>query len=55
MRCDENWYNSYFAIKEIFLIDEINLMSDKGIENLVRLGNNMSEAFFEGRITIRNA
>ena len=24
MGCDENWYNSYFAIKETFSIEEIN-------------------------------
>ena len=28
MGCDENWYNSYFAIKETFSIEEINFMSD---------------------------
>lgn len=46
MGCDENWYNSYFAIKETFSIEEINSMSDKEIENLVRLGDSMSEAFY---------
>lgn len=46
MGCDENWYNSYFAIKETFSIDEINSMSDKEIENLIRLGDNMSEALY---------
>ena len=46
MGCDENWYNSYFAIKETFSIDEINSMSDKEIENLVKLGDSMSEALY---------
>ena len=46
MGCDENWYNSYFAIKETFSIKEINSMSDKEVENLVRLGDSMSEAFY---------
>lgn len=46
MGCDENWYNSYFAIKETFSIEEINSMSDKEVENLVRLGDSMSEAFY---------
>ena len=46
MGCNENWYNSYYAIKETFTIEEINSMSDKEVENLVRLGNSMSEAFY---------
>jgi hypothetical protein len=46
MGCDENWYNSYYAIKETFTIEEINFMSDKEVENLVRLGDSMSEAFY---------
>ncbi len=46
MSCDENWYNPYFAIKETFSIEEINSMSDKEVETLVRLGNSMSEAFY---------
>ena len=46
MGCDENWYNSYFAIKETFSIEEINSMSDKEVANLVRLGDSMSEAFY---------
>ncbi len=46
MGCDENWYNSYFAIKETFSIEEINSMSDEEVANLVRLGNSMSEAFY---------
>lgn len=44
--CDENWYSPYFAIKETFSIDEINSMSDKEVENLVRLGDSMSEALY---------
>ena len=46
MGCDENWYNSYFAIKETFSIDEINSMSDKEVENLVKLGDSISEALY---------
>ena len=43
MGCDENWYNSYFAIKETFSIEEINSMSDKEVANLVRLKNKNNE------------
>ena len=46
MECDENWYNSYFAIKETFSIEEINSMSDNEVANLVRLGDSMSETFY---------
>ena len=46
MGCDENWYNSYFAIKETFSIEEINSMSDEEVENLVRLGDSMLEALY---------
>lgn len=46
MGCDENWYNPYFVTKETFSIEEINSMSDKEVETLVRLGNSMSEAFY---------
>ena len=46
MGCDENWYSPYFAIKETFSIDEINSMSDKEVENLIKLGDSMSEALY---------
>lgn len=39
MGCSENWYNAYYAIKETFSIDEIQSMSDKEIDNLVKLAN----------------
>ena len=37
---------SYYAINETFTIEEINSMSDKEVENLVRLGDSMSEIFY---------
>ena len=46
MGCDENWYNAYYAIKETFSIEAINAMSDKEIENLVKLANNIGEALY---------
>ena len=46
MGCNENWYNSYYAITKTFTIEEINSMSDKEVENLVRLGDSISEAFY---------
>lgn len=46
MWCSENWYNSYYAIKETFSIDEILSMSDKEIENLVKLAIKISDALY---------
>lgn len=46
MGCDENWYNSYFAIKETFSVDEIENMSESEINNLVRLADKISEALY---------
>lgn len=46
MGCSENWYNAYYAIKETFSIDEILSMSDKEIENLVRLADEIGLALY---------
>ena len=39
MGCSENWYIAYYAIKETFSIEELQAMSDKEIENLVKLAD----------------
>jgi hypothetical protein len=46
MGCSENWYNAYYAIKETFSIDEIQNMSEKEIENLVKLAEAIGEALY---------
>lgn len=46
MGCSENWYNAYYAIKETFSIDEIQSMSDKEIENLVKLADEIGMALY---------
>ena len=46
MGCDENWYNPYYAIKETFSIDEIQSMSNKEIDNLVRLADEIGLALY---------
>ena len=46
MGCDESWYNSYYAIKEIFPVEEIESMSVKEVDNLVRLANNIADALY---------
>ena len=46
MGCSENWYVAYYAIKETFSIEELKAMSDKEIENLVKLASAISEALY---------
>ena len=46
MGCSENWYIAYYAIKETFSIEELQAMSDKEIENLVKLASAISEALY---------
>ena len=46
MGCSENWYSPYYAIKETFSIDAIQSMSDKEIENLVRLADEIGMALY---------
>ena len=46
MGCSENWYNAYYAIKETFSIDEIIRMTDKEVENLVTLANEIGMALY---------
>lgn len=46
MGCAENWYNPYYAIKETFSIDEIQSMSDKEIDNLVRLADEIQLSLY---------
>lgn len=46
MGCSENWYNAYYAIKETFSIDEIQKMTDREIENLVKLADAIGEALY---------
>lgn len=46
MGCSENWYNAYYAIKETFSIEEVQCMTDKEIENLVRLADEIGLALY---------
>lgn len=46
MGCSENWYNAYYAIKETFSIDEIIHMTDKEVENLVKLADEIGMALY---------
>ena len=46
MGCDESWYDPYYAIKETFSVKEIESMSEKEVDNLVRLANNIADALY---------
>lgn len=46
MGCSENWYNSYYAIKQTFSIDEIIGMTEKEVKNLVRLADEIGLALY---------
>ena len=46
MGCSENWYNAYYAIKNTFSIDEILCMTNKEIENLVKLADEIGMALY---------
>lgn len=46
MGCSENWYNCFFAISETFGIDELKKMSEKELNNLLKLAEVLAEAFY---------
>lgn len=46
MGCSENWYDSYYAMKETFTQEEIQSMSNKEIENLLKLADNIAEGLY---------
>ena len=43
---NESWYDSYYAIKETFSVEEIKSMSEKEVDNLVHLANNIADALY---------
>lgn len=49
MGCNESWYNAYYAyyaIKKTFSMDEIEQMSEKELNDLVRLAEALGDAFY---------
>lgn len=46
MGCSENWYNPYYAIMQTFSSEEIQSMSNKEIENLVRLADEIGMGLY---------
>ena len=46
MGCSENWDNPDYAMKETFTKEEIKNMTDKEIDNLIKLAENIMEALY---------
>lgn len=46
MGCSENWYNPYYAIKMTFPMEEIGNTSESELNNLVKLGDAISEGLY---------
>lgn len=46
MGCPESWYDSYYAIGQTFSRKELDDMTEKELNNLVKLADSMSEAFY---------
>jgi hypothetical protein len=46
MGCSENWYNCYYAIKMTFTMEEIESMSEKELNNLVKLAETIAEGLY---------
>lgn len=46
MGCMEDWYNYVWAFKQTFSIEEIENMSQKQIDDLIRLATNIQEGLY---------
>ena len=46
MGCDESWYDTYYAIKETFSVEEIESMTEEEVFRLNKLAWNISEALY---------
>lgn len=46
MGCLESWYDSFYAMKETFTKEEVEVMSDDEINNLLRLSCNIQDNLY---------
>ena len=44
--CSEICYNYYYAIKMTFTIEEIEALSEKELNNLIKLADNIAEGLY---------
>lgn len=46
MGCSENWYNWFWAISQTFTMEEIEAMTEKELNDLVKLANNIADGLY---------
>jgi len=46
MGCSENWYNYFYVIKMTFTMEEIEAMSEKELNDLVKLGDAIADGLY---------
>lgn len=46
MGCSKNWYDTYYAIAQVFTDNELASMSKKEIDNLIKLAEAIQEALY---------
>lgn len=46
MGCNESWYDTYYAMREVFSPEELKAMSEEELNHLLRLGNAISDALY---------
>ena len=46
MGCNEAWYDKHYAIAKTFTREEVKAMTDKELNNLLKLANNIQEALY---------
>lgn len=46
MGCSENWYNYFYSISYTFTIEELEKMSEKELNNLVKLADNIASGLY---------
>ena len=46
MGCSENWYEKEYAVRETFTKKQLSMMSIKGIQNLLKLAENISDGLY---------
>lgn len=46
MGCSENWYNPYYAIREVFGLETLETMEETELNNLVKLAERLGNALY---------
>jgi len=46
MGTSESWYNSYYSLSKCFTIEELEDMDEKTLQNLLKYGDLLADAFY---------